>query len=339
MIDLQTIAERVRKGESLPFLIAAALSMAEPLYQLGMWYRLRQPRIRIGAHIISFGNITAGGTGKTPAVIERAQREVALGKKVGILTRGYKAQRSTSKNEVVVVGPLTEIPQDRHALCEQVGDEAALILLKVPSIRVFRCPDRVQAARLAVETYECDTLILDDGYQYVQLERDENILVIDASNPFGNGRGLPRGILRESPGAMERATALLLTRCDQAGNLPALRDLLKERCPDIPIRCTTHAPDTLWRINNGELVPLEALRHKPVRAICGIGNPEAFFRTLETLGAEIKDRVIVPDHGGLPQSAFVSDDLIVMTEKDAMRVTSALPQSASALGIRLADYG
>ena len=339
MMDLHTIAERVRKGESLPLPIAAVLSMAEPLYQLGMWYRLRQPRIRINAHIISFGNITAGGTGKTPAVIERAQREVAQGKKVGVLTRGYKARQATSKNEVIVVGPLSEIPPDRQALCEQIGDEAALILLKVPSATVFRCPDRVQAARLAVDTYGCDTLILDDGYQYVQLERDENILVIDASNPFGNGRLLPRGILREPLGAMARATEILLTRCDQVSDLVALRNQLKAHCPDIPLRCTTHAPDVLWQVQDGESVPLDRLRNRSVRAICGIGNPEAFFHTLEALGAEIKDRVIVPDHGELPESAFGTGDFVIMTEKDAMRVPSKIPSFVYALGIRLADYG
>ena len=337
MMDLHTLAERVRKGEPLPFPMEMCLSMAEPLYRLGMWYRLRKPRVRVDAQVISFGNITAGGTGKTPAVIERAQEERKRGRNVAVLTRGYKARQTVSPKQVVVIASSPGDVVDYRGWCDQVGDEAALILRNVPGVAVLRSPDRVAAARRAVdEGY--DTLILDDGYQQVQLERNENILVVDAANPFGNGHVLPRGILREPLSAMGRATAICLTRCEQATDLSVLCERLKALCPGIPIRCTTHAPDTLWRVADGALMPLEQLRGQSICAICGIGNPEAFFRTLEVLGARIKERISVPDHGEFPKSAFDTNDLMVLTEKDAMRVPRTVPHSVYALGIRLTDY-
>ena len=173
-----------------------------------MWCRLQCPRTRVNARVISFGNITAGGTGKTPAVIERARQEVASGRKVAVLTRGYGSQ---SKESLIVANESSE------DLYLRIGDEPALIARKVPRAIVIKCADRVLAAKTAIDEHGCDTLIMDDGFQHVRLERDENIVLIDAANPFGNGHLLPRGILREPLHALKRATHFILTRCQAPG--------------------------------------------------------------------------------------------------------------------------
>ncbi|MBI5091482.1 MAG: tetraacyldisaccharide 4'-kinase, partial [Candidatus Hydrogenedentes bacterium] len=271
MSFLHQLAEKVRRGEPIPFSVAAILSAATPLVRLGMWKRLREPRVRVCARVISFGNITAGGTGKTPAVIERARAEMAGGRKVAVLTRGY-GSANPGELRIIEGGP------NARAMVDVVGDEAALIAMKLPGAIVVRCKDRVAGARAAVEQHGCDTLILDDGYQYVRLERDENICVIDATNPFGDRRLVPRGILREPLAALRRATHIILTRCDQCPDLAPLLQQLKNLCPGVPVRKTRHAPTSLWRVADGSEMSLPDIRGQTVSALCAIGNPDGFRR-------------------------------------------------------------
>lgn len=327
MNHLHALADRIRRGEPMPFPLACALSALTPLWRLGMAHRLRQPRVRVPAQVISFGNLTAGGTGKTPAVIERARIELAAGKKVAVLTRGYGAQQGNAPIAV----PAAE------ASVEQLGDEPTLIARKAPGVLIVKGADRVAAARLAIETWGCDTLILDDGFQYVRLERDENIVLIDASNPFGNGSLIPRGILREPVAHIERATQIVLTRCDQAKDVEELLRVLRDLCPGIPVRRTCHAPSALWRVADGAVCPLDTLRGQTVKAVCGIGHPEAFLRSLESLGAHVAERVCYPDHAPIPAAAFAGPGLVVTTEKDAVRLDRA-SDNVLALGIELRDW-
>ena len=327
---LYRLAEKIRKNEPIPFPLAALLAAGTPVVRAGMWARLRQPRVRVKARVISFGNITAGGAGKTPAVIERARRELDAGRRVAVLTRGYGSRRE--KAPVAATSAMRG--GDLH---RAVGDEPAMIARNVPGVVVVKCPDRVAGARVAIDEYGCDTLLLDDGFQYVRLERDEDIVVIDATNPFGNGRLIPRGILREPVEALRRATALVLTRCDQARDLGSVKEILGTLCPGVSIRQTRHAPKHLSRVADGETLSIEFLRGRQVRAVCGIAQPEAFFRTLELQGAVIAERVALPDHAELPAEALDGEDIIVMTEKDAVRLRSARPNVLS-LHIELEDY-
>ncbi|HOD51703.1 MAG TPA: tetraacyldisaccharide 4'-kinase [Candidatus Hydrogenedentes bacterium] len=325
---IQSIADKIRRGEPVPLPLAALLSLATPVMRAGMRMRLRRPRVRVDARVISLGNITAGGTGKTPAVIERAWKEIGAGHRVAVLTRGYGAR---SEEPMAV-----HVGKGSPALCASLGDEPALIATRVPEALIVRCADRVAAARKAIGEYDCDTLILDDGYQYVQLERDENVLVIDATNPFGNGRLIPRGILREPLEAMARATHIILTRCDQADSFESILDAAAAYCPEAPIRRTRHVPSVLWRVSNGEQLPLTRLAEEKVCAVCGIGNPEAFFNTLEELGTEITCRMAYPDHSPFPVETLPRDMLVVTTEKDAMRLEEP-GTNIVALGIELED--
>jgi len=326
---LQALAEKVRKGEPIPPLWAAALEAATPVVRAGMWLRLQRSRVFVDARVISFGNLTAGGTGKTPAVIERARTESAAGRKVAVLTRGYGSE---PVRQPVVVDAATP---NAYAL---VGDEGALIARKVPGARVVKCPDRVAGARVAMAEYGCDTLILDDGYQYVRLARNENVLLVDATNPFGNGRLVPRGILREPMAAARRATRIILTRCDQADDLPNLMATLLMTAPQAPVRKTRHAPTGLWRIAGGEELPLDTIRERPVKAVCAVACPEAFFKTLEDAGAEVADRVAFTDHADVPQDAFAFEGPVVVTEKDAVRLDpTRIADNVLALAVELED--
>ena len=323
-------ADRVRRGEELPQPLAALLGVASVGVRAGMWWRHHGPRFELDARVISFGNITAGGTGKTPAVIERARREIAAGHNVAVLTRGYGSKRGRA----CVRG---KDLKDPFGVAEAIGDEPALIAWKEPEVVVVKDPDRVAGGLTAIKDYHCDVLILDDGYQYVRLERDENILVIDAVNPFGNGQLIPRGTLREPIIALERATALLLTRCDQSPHLETLERYLAEMCPDAPIRMTRHAPSHVWRITDRSREALDYLRDRPVHAVCAIGNPEAFFATLEGLGAELLTRRAFRNHGRIPRDAIPGDAPVVTTEKDAIRM-GPVASNLWAIAVELADF-
>jgi tetraacyldisaccharide 4'-kinase len=365
MSFLQDLSEKVRNGEPIPGPIAAILTAATPVQRVGMWLRLRGPRVRVDARVISFGNITAGGTGKTPAVIERVQLELAAGHKVAVLTRGYGA-RITSREPLVVPGA------EAASMWDSVGDEPALIARKAPEVVIAKSADRVAAAREAIKRFGCDTLILDDGFQYVRLERDENIVVIDATNPFGNGRLVPRGILREPLSALERATHVILTRCGAMDSMDSmdgmdcmdcmdcmddmdgargdgtgkaesavssgLAEALRRYCPNAPVRRTRHVPVGLWRVCDGREVTLDELREKPVTAVCAIGNPGGFYRTLEELGTVVHERRSFRDHAEIPREALVAEGIVVTTEKDAVRMVDA-PENVLALGIALRDVG
>ncbi|MCC6490646.1 MAG: tetraacyldisaccharide 4'-kinase [Candidatus Hydrogenedentes bacterium] len=323
------LRERVAAGGPLPFPIAAVLSAAVPLQRLGMWWRLRGPRERLDARVISFGNITAGGTGKTPAVIERVERELASGRTVAVLTRGYGA-RTQATSPIVLGGA------EAASRWDLVGDEPALIARRCPGAVIARSADRVAAARLAIERFACDTLILDDGYQYVRLERDDNFVVINASNPFGSGYLLPRGILREPVSALTRATHVTLTHCDRAKDLEGTLEIIQSHCPQVPVRKTRHAPENLWLVKDGAVLPLEQLRGESVTGVCAIGNPTGFRATLVGLGAAVTELRTFRDHAEIPPEAFRATGLVVTTEKDAVRLETA-EENVLALRIALRD--
>lgn len=323
------IVERIRRGEPIPLPLAALLTAATPLVRLGMWRRRRLPRVRVPAHVISFGNITVGGTGKTPAVIERARVAVTDGKRVAVITRGYGSAQIA---EPAVLDSNLPSP----LIAEQFGDEAALIARCVPAVHIVKSADRVAGARIAIEQLGCDALILDDAFQYLPLERDVNVLVIDATNPFGGERLLPRGILREPLAAMKRATAILLTRCDQASGVDRTIARIREFCPDTPLRKTRHAPKRLWRVCDGQELAINELRGREVDAWCAIGNPNAFFHTLETLGVVVVGRRAYRDHARVIAMTPPGPRWVVVTEKDAVRLADPAPE-VYALGVELEE--
>lgn len=323
------LTERVRRGDPIPLPLDLALRACTPAVRAGMALRRLRPTVRLDARVISYGNITAGGTGKTPAVIERVRQEADRGHTVGVLTRGYGSPSGSRPCDSPEIAPAQ--------FYEALGDEAALILRKIPECIVLKDADRVAAGRRAIERYGCDTLVLDDGFQYVRLAREEDIALVDATNPFGDGRLIPRGILREPVSALRRATGIVVTRADQAEDLDALLQQLARIAPGTPVRTTRHAPVRLTRASDSAEIPLDELRGREVVAACGIGNPESFAKTLRGLGGSIREIRAAPDHHALSLEKQTTDIPIVITEKDAVRA-SIQDENVWILEIELQDW-
>jgi len=231
------------------------------------------PAHQADAVVISVGNITAGGTGKTPLVIWICDLLHSRGVQTAILTRGYKARK------------------------DNTSDEPAILAENCPHAKHIINPDRVTGARKAVSSFGAEVVVLDDGFQHRRLHRDVNIVTIDATRPFGFGRLLPRGLLREPPGQVRRAHAAVLTRCDQVSpeKLDDIESALRLRAPKIAVARTSHQPVGA-KTSNGEDLDLDELKGKKAFAFCGIGNPEAFFKTLSSLGVEVAGEKVFDDH-------------------------------------------
>ena len=255
--------------------------------------------------VVSVGNLTAGGTGKTPFVEYVARFYRNLGYRVAILSRGYGGRGGRN-------------------------DEALVLEENLPDVPHLQGADRVALARTAVAERKSEVLVLDDGFQHRRLARDVDVVLIDATTPWGHGYLLPRGLLREPPSSLRRADVIAMTRCDQvpAEQRERLLRTIDRIAPHKLLVETTHRPVEL-RNSDGEKAPLELLREGPA-AFCGIGNPEAFRRTLLDLGARLEDFRSYPDHhaysgadveelhhwaGRLP-----SGTPIVTTQKDAVKL-------------------
>jgi tetraacyldisaccharide 4'-kinase len=257
----------------------AALAMAEPAYAGAAARRNRRfdtgqrEILRLTRPVISVGNLTTGGTGKTPAVQWLVRKLQARGHRPGVLLRGY---RKSAAN----------IASDEEALLRET--------LRVP---VVANPDRFRGGTaLLAASPEVDVLVLDDGFQHRRLARDFDIVLIDATNPFGFDHVLPRGLLREPVAGIARADLILITRSNQAdaSTLTAIETRIREHHASARIVQTTHAPDAFC-IDDKRL-PIDALRGSRVFAISGIGNPAAFERSLAEVGMEVVGRTRYGDH-------------------------------------------
>jgi len=292
-------------------MVGPLLQTLTPLQRAGMWLRARKTPTRVPAQVISFGNITAGGTGKTPAVIERAAKEVAEGNQVAVITRGYGSMRQT---EPVLIAPHSA--QDN--LAKIIGDEPTLILSRVPEVWIVKSADRVAGARAAIEA-GCNCLILDDGFQSLSLARDEDIVLLDAAHPFGNGHLIPRGNLREPIDALRRATEVWLTRCDMTKDLSTTVARVTEICGAAPTRHTHHAPLCFVRLCDNREFPLALVQARKIVLACAIANPRAFEHTLTVLGGIVYNRICFPDHRPFTDRDLPTEGTVIVTEKDAVR--------------------
>jgi tetraacyldisaccharide 4'-kinase len=213
--------------------------------------------------VVSVGNLTLGGTGKTPCVEYVARYFREHDRRVAILSRGY-------------------------GVSQGCNDEALVLEENLPDVPHLQGPDRVALAGVAVDELDSEVLVLDDGFQHRHLRRDLDLVLLDATCPWGYGRLFPRGLLREPPRSLRRADIILLTRCDQveAEAVTRLTNEVRRWAGQTPIAETIHAP-AAWISANRCSTPLEALAGGPVAGFCGLGNPDAFRRTLEAQGLKV----------------------------------------------------
>jgi tetraacyldisaccharide 4'-kinase len=264
--------------------------------------------------IISVGNLTVGGTGKTPMVDYLVKFCLANDRRVAVVSRGYGGRK---RPEVQVVsagqGPLLE-PR-------QCGDEPYLLARRNPQALVLVSPRRKAAVRRAVEEFGAEVVVLDDGFQHLAVKRDLDIVLLDARRPFGNGHVLPAGLLREPVSALGRGDLFVLTRCE--GDLPS----------SLPVsgptfRCRHLLSDEAHGLR-GEILPLASLAGKRGVAFAGIAEPEGFFRELRNTGLDLAAEIPFGDHcaygdfeQGILHNACKGADYLITTEKDGVKLSA-----------------
>ncbi len=286
----------------------------------GAWKRARDLRLRrsLTTPVISVGNITAGGTGKTPFVIYLAAQMKKEGHRCGIVTRGYGRQ---SGEKHLILEPGAKRP------ASQTGDEPQLFL-QSGLAPVGIGADRFATGRLLAERFPLDVILMDDGFQHLRLDRRLDIVLIDAIDPFGDCAQIPLGRLREPLESLARADIFVITRSDQGRALDAIEKRLREYNARAPIFRASVIPEYWVEHGSGRQVPLEELASTPVGAFCGLGNPQSFWSTLESLGIKPIDRVTFPDHHRYAPEEIETMakrfSAAVTTEKDAIN----LPESA-----------
>ncbi|MBI4801136.1 MAG: tetraacyldisaccharide 4'-kinase [Elusimicrobia bacterium] len=265
----------------------AAIKIRAALYSAGLL-----KTATLIARIVCFGNLSAGGTGKTSMVAAAARALKQQGRNPAVLIRGYKRRAPKNKVTVLHSGGIFS--------SGEAGDEALMLynMLKDTGVPVLVCADRRRAGLTAIEKFRSDILLLDDGYQFFKLRRDADIVLINAAAPFYADSLLPLGNLRESPSGLKRAGAIIISHCEHATqkNLEILRAEIKKINPGAPVIESMHSPDTFIDALTHERVPLSKFRDRSVAALSGIGDPKSFEATLASLKAELVYIWRYPDH-------------------------------------------
>ena len=323
----------------LSYVYAAGLKMRDWLHDCQLLRQKRLPCI-----VISIGNIVAGGTGKTPAVIWIAKSLQSEGFPVGVLLRGYRRE---SHHSVSVVSDEKQILTS----VAESGDEAGLIARKLPGIPVVVGSDRYAAGLEVIRLWGHTegVLVLDDGFQRRELVRDLDILTIDSSRPFGTGKLLPAGTLREPQTALKRTDIVLLTRTDLAAEPIDLERFVQGKqmfeSRHRPVRLyqlstgsdrSEFSPMDRGRLERDEKCALELLKGKRILAVCGIGNPEGFVETLQQFETKTVELLAFPDHHRYASSDLntitakarkVGANIVVTTEKDSEKLAAVMVQT------------
>jgi tetraacyldisaccharide 4'-kinase len=290
----------------------------------------------LGVQVIAIGNLTVGGTGKTP-VVEKFARELRdAGRNVAILSRGYRSKpvpiHTKLLNKILLRDDQTppRVVSDGKSLLldsEMAGDEPYMLASNLKDVVVLVDKDRVKSGRYAIQKFGCDTLLLDDGFQYWDLRgRRHDVVLIDRQQPFGNGHLLPRGTLREPPSHLARAHTIFITKSD--GKTAALRERIAQLNPDAAVIECIHQPLYFEDVFTGERKGLDLLTGKKVASLSGIAQPESFEQSLVKLGGELVYAKRFADHHRFTQQEILNAinrgkkrqaEIIVTTQKDAVR--------------------
>lgn len=325
-------------GPDTPFsgwLLLVFLRLVSYLYKFAVqtklslfnWGILR--KVKLPAYVISVGNLTVGGTGKTPTAQKIAEIMSNRGYRVVILNRGY---RSHWDKNIGVVSDGKQISMTAY----EAGDEAYLMAKTLPNIPVIIGKNRAVTGKYAVEHFQAEVIVMDDGYQHWRLARDLDIVLVDTITMFGNGNVLPRGILREPLKNLNRADLFIFTKTNQSSamNKILLRETIARYNNQAPIAESIHKPQNFveigeWYNNAGRQIALESLQGKKVIVFSAIGNPVSFEQTVVSMGVTLLEAVRYPDHHdyGMSEMQYISDRAkelnavaVITTTKDAVKI-------------------
>lgn len=326
--------EALLSGERQTFaaaMLRLVLSFLEPFYTIAvttirLLYNLRLLQVvRVSVPVISVGNITTGGTGKTPVVALVTQLLQEGGYRPGIASRGYRTLSGETGSEMA-------------------NDEKLLLHQLCPEVPHLQDRDRVRVARELIREFGCDRIVLDDGFQHRRLARDLDLVLIDATNPLGYGHLLPRGLLREPLTSLGRADLLVITRVDQVTleELAGIQETLRvfSRAPIVEMRFEAVG----WIDPEGQRADLAEIPEDPV-VFCGIGNPGNFRRQLEHLGVRVREERwrAFPDHhhyteteiAELCREARASGGILLTTQKDLVKLAGRMPADVECRALRI----
>jgi len=332
---LKVISKEVRgrRASCLRALLRGLSWIFNLLVQLRLWlFKHRIIRAStLGCQVISVGNVTVGGTGKTPIVETFARSLQKKGRKVAILSRGYKSRKTPWWEKILKKEErLPRVVSDGERLLlnsDLGGDEPDMRASNLPDVAVLVDKDRVKSGKYAIRKLGCDTLVLDDGFQYLALQHRLDIVLVDYTNPFGYNRVLPRGLLREPARNIKRAGFIFITKCPPEG-APELKAKLRELNPHAEISECRHSPKYLKNLYTREQLNLDFLKGRKVSSISGIAVPKSFENGLQKLGAEIVHSARYADHHRYTQQEIIETinqavhagaEAILTTEKDAVR--------------------
>lgn len=320
----------------MDWFVLTTMSFFSVLYEIGVRLKLNMyycgllAQYKLPCCVISIGNITVGGTGKTPTAQKLALMIKEMGYRVAVLNRGY---RSKCEKSVGLVSDGEKI----YMTAEEAGDEAFLLAKTLPGIPVVIGRERAVSGQYALKELGAQVIILDDGYQHWQLYRDLDVVLIDTLNMFGNDNLLPSGSLREPLENLRRAGVFLLTKCDQSSAISraTLCDTLHSYNPAAPIYESVHRPSDFEEIEDWykgtpkKKVPVERLKGEKVMVFCAIGNPASFEQSITDLGISIDEAIRYPDHHdyGMAEMQYIIDravrrkvSAIITTAKDAVKI-------------------
>ncbi len=323
---------------TLRLLLKGLSTIFAAIVQIRLWlyhHRILRPST-LGCQVISVGNLTVGGTGKTPVVEVFARNLQQQGRKVAILSRGYKSKELPFWQKMVqrittgrIETPPRVVSDGKRLLLDSwtAGDEPYMLASNLTEVAVVVDKDRVKAGKYAIKELGCDTLILDDGFQYLKLGNRLDIALVDRTNPFGGGHLLPRGLLREPMRNIKRAGFIFITKCNDGGD-KELKEQLRRFNPVAEISECRHSEKYLKDVFGTATYELDKLKGLKIAAISAIAVPETFENALRKLGAEVVYARRFADHHRFTQQEIINTinwsikrgaEAILTTEKDAVR--------------------
>ncbi|MBQ4439672.1 MAG: tetraacyldisaccharide 4'-kinase [Kiritimatiellae bacterium] len=328
--------------KGISFVFSAAVAVRYFFYKYGI-----VRRFPLGVQVISIGNVTAGGTGKTPVTELFAKTLCEQGRKVAILSRGYRRKEAPWYQRIFtqVIDPPLVVSDGKRVLLDAAtgGDEPYMLASNLHGVAVLVDRNRVKAGRYAIKRLGCDTIILDDGFQYQKLRHSIEVVLVDSTNPFGNGNMLPRGILREPVRHLKRADIIFLTKC--RGDVSEVKSEIRKYNKKAQIVECNHAPRILKDVWSREEFPLEWLNGKTTCTLSGIASPKGFENSLRAMGAKVIWCERYADHHrydpseilyALNRSSDMGADALITTEKDAVRFPRFETSPVKCLYLRIA---